>query len=146
MSKTNAFETDWLELIFNNTAVANIGDAGGLRAAPTAGSLYIALYTESPTDSTNGTECAYGDYDRVAVTRASGAGGWTVSGNTADNTSAIQFPQASSGSESAVAVGIHTQDYPATTLIYYGDLDSNLSISSGVQPEFSAGDLDITES
>jgi len=144
MSKVNTFETDWLELVFNNTALANIGDSGGLRAASTAGSLYVALYTVSPTENTTGTECSYTSYDRVAVAR-SGAG-WTVSGDTADNTSAIQFPQATGGSETAVAVGINAMDYPSDTLLYYGALDSNISISAGVQPEFQAGDLDVTES
>ena len=73
-SKTDAFETDVLEHIFQNVAIANIGDATGLPAG-TAGSLYIALFTTTPTDSTAGTECAFGAYARQAVARASGAGG-----------------------------------------------------------------------
>lgn len=44
----NAAATDLLELIFNNTAWANIGDAGGLQPSASAGSLYLSLHTSSP--------------------------------------------------------------------------------------------------
>ncbi len=33
MSKTNTFESDLLLLLFNNTNIANVGDATGLRWA-----------------------------------------------------------------------------------------------------------------
>jgi hypothetical protein len=42
MSKSNTFENDLLQLIFNNVDIADIGDAGGLQNSATAGSLYIA--------------------------------------------------------------------------------------------------------
>jgi hypothetical protein len=81
MSKGNTFENDLLLLIFNNTDIADIGDAGGLQNSATAGSLYIALHTADPGEAGNATtsESAYGSYARQAVAR-SGAG-WTVSGN-----------------------------------------------------------------
>ncbi len=34
--------------MFQNTAIANIGDAGGLRGSVSAGNFYIALYTVTP--------------------------------------------------------------------------------------------------
>ena len=95
MSKSNTFENDLLALIFNNTDIADIGDAGGLQNSATAGSLYVALHTADPgeagTAATN--ESAYGSYARQAVARTSG--GWTVSGNSATNTALIQFPSVS---------------------------------------------------
>ena len=48
MSATNAFETDLLKLIFQNVALANVGDASGLQPSSTAGSLYISLHTGDP--------------------------------------------------------------------------------------------------
>lgn len=145
MPKTTTFAQDWLELIFQNTNLANLGDATGLRGDGTPGNLYIALFVTSPGEAGTGTECSYTDYARVSVARASGAGGWTVTSNAIDNTSAIQFPLAGAGSsETATAVAICSQN-SGTTYLYYGSLDSNISITPGVQPEFAAGDLDITE-
>ena len=85
MSKSNTFENDLLQLIFNNVDIADIGDAGGLQNSATAGSLYLALHTADPGEAGNATtsESAYGSYARQAVAR-SGAG-WTVSGNSATN-------------------------------------------------------------
>ena len=40
-----------LKLIFNNTAWANIGDAGGLLPSASAGSLYLSLHTASPAEA-----------------------------------------------------------------------------------------------
>ena len=45
MSKSNSFETAILGLIFNNTDIAGIGDAGGLQNSAAAGSLYVSLHT-----------------------------------------------------------------------------------------------------
>lgn len=57
----NAAATDLLELIFNNVAWANIGDATGLPGSAAAGSLYISLHTASPGEGGDQTtnECSY---------------------------------------------------------------------------------------
>jgi hypothetical protein len=138
-SITNAFETSLLGLIFNNTDVANIGDAAGLQNSATAGSLYVALYTTAPTDSTSGTECNYTGYARVAVARS--AGGWTISGNNASNTSVITFDPCTAGSNTVIAYGILTAS-SAGDLLFWGDTAS-LAVSNGITPEFAAGALDI---
>ncbi len=61
MSKSNTFENDLLALIFNNTDIADIGDAGGLQNSAAAGSLYVALHTSDPGEAGNATtnETAY---------------------------------------------------------------------------------------
>ena len=71
MSKSNAFETSLLGLLFNNTDIANIGDAAGLQNSAAAGSLYLALHTADPGEAGDQTtnECTYGSYARVAVAR-----------------------------------------------------------------------------
>ena len=144
MSKTNAFETDFAELVFNDVDLAGIGDATGLQGDPSsAGSLYAALFTVTPTESTPGTECSYGSYARVAIAR-SGAG-WTIAGNNTSNTGVISFPTSTSGSETAVAVGIMAAS-SGTVLMYYNTLDSSISITVGVQPQFLANTLDVNES
>ncbi len=91
MTATNAFETALLDLYFNNTDHANVGDAAGLQNSATAGSFYISLHTGDPGEAGSQTtsEASYTGYARVAVARTSG--GWTVSGNNASNTAIINF-------------------------------------------------------
>lgn len=144
-SKTNAFETSFLELVFNNSNIANIGDATGLRGSTSAGSFYVALFTSDPTDTGTATnECNYTGYARVAVARTSG--GWTVSGNNASNTAAVTFGECTSGTNTATHFGICKAGTATTAdLIFHGDLDSSLAISTGIIPEFIIGAIDVTE-
>ena len=146
MSKSNSFENSLLQLLFNNVDIANIGDAAGLQNSATAGSLYLALHTADPGEAGNQTtsECAYGSYDRVAVART--AGGWTVSGATAVNTALAQFPECTSGSETITYVSIGAEDYPnAGMILYSGALTASRSVSTGIQPQFAATALTVTE-
>ena len=68
MSMSNASETALLNLLFNNTDWANVGDAAGLQNSATAGSFYVALHTADPGDAGNQTtsEASYTGYARVA--------------------------------------------------------------------------------
>jgi hypothetical protein len=145
MSKGNTFENDLLLLIFNNTDIADIGDAGGLQNSATAGSLYATLHTGDPGEAGNATtnESAYGSYARVAVAR-SGAG-WTVTGNQAVNAALIQFPECTSGSETITHVSITTASSGASKILYSGALSSSRAVSSGIQPQFAASALTVTE-
>ena len=145
MSKSNTWENELLLLVFNNTAAALIGDASGLQPSATAGSLYVSLHTADPgeagTQATN--ECAYTSYARVAVAR-SGAG-WTVAGNAVTNAALVQFPQCTGGSETATYFAIGTASSGAVKYLYSGALSASLAISSGIQPQFGAGEIDGTE-
>ena len=145
MSKSNTWETELLQLVFNNTAAALIGDASGLQPSATAGSLYVSLHTSDPGEAGNQTtnECAYTSYARVAVAR-SGAG-WTVSANAVTNAALVQFPQCTGGSETATHFAIGTASSGTGKVLYKGALSASLAISSGIQPQFGAGDLDGTE-
>lgn len=145
MSKSNTFENDLLQLIFNNVDIADIGDAAGLQNSATAGSLYVALHTGDPGEGGTAatSEAAYGSYARVAVAR-SGAG-WTVSGNQVSNTALIQFPECTSGSETISYVSITTASSGASKILYSGALSASRAISSGIQPQFAASALTVTE-
>jgi hypothetical protein len=146
MSKSNSFENSLLLLLFNNTDIANIGDAAGLQNSAVAGSLYIALHTADPGEAGNQTtsECAYGSYDRVAVAR-SGAG-WTVAANVVTNTALAQFPECTSGSETITYVSIGTSAYPtAGVILYSGALTASRAVSTGIQPQFAISALSVTE-
>ena len=149
MAKSNSFETDFLELIFNNTTISNIGNAGGIDGAGATGNFYVRLYTTAVTvdDSTIGTECAYTGYVAGGVAVARTSGGWTVSGNQVSNTSAITFGACTAGSETVGYFAIWKDNVGSTDAdrLFWGALDSNLAVSSGITPEFGASQLVITE-
>jgi len=145
MSKSNAFENSLLQLLFNNVDIANIGDAGGLQNSATAGSLYLALHTADPGEAGDQTtnECAYTSYARIAVART--VGGWTVSGASVTNTALAQFPECTGGSETITHVSIGVASAGASVILYSGALTASRSVSSGIQPQFAASALSVTE-
>ena len=134
MSKSNAFETALLNLLFNNSNIANIGDATGLRASTTAGSFFVALHTADPGEAGDQTtsEVAYTSYARVAVAR-SGAG-WTVSGNSVSPVANIDFPACTGGTATATHFSIGTVVSGAGLVLYKGAISPTIAISTGVTP------------
>ena len=127
MSKSNAFETSHLQHVFQNAAIANIGDASGLQPSSADGSLFVALHTAWPGEtgdqSTN--EAAYTSYARVGVSR-NGATGWTVSGNNVSNTALVQFPTATGGSETEFFASIGVASSGATVILYIVKMGTRL--------------------
>jgi hypothetical protein len=105
MSKGDTFENDWLKLIFQATAIANIADNA---ATSPLTNLYVSLHTADPADAGNQTtnETAYTSYARVAVARTSG--GWTVTGNSVSPTANIDFPACTGGTATITHFGIGT--------------------------------------
>ena len=121
MSATDAFETALLQLYFQNTNHANVGDATGLRNSTAAGSFYVSLHTADPGEAGTQTtsECAYGSYARQAVVRS--AAGWTVAAANVSNAAVITFPTATSGTETATHFGIGSALTTAGNLIQLRD-------------------------
>ena len=147
MALGNASETSLMDLIFQNTAWANVGNSGGLQPSTVAGSFYIQLSTGTLTGSStqSTTEAAYGSYARQAVARSSG--GWTISGNapcTSANAAAINFPQATGGSETETYFSVGTAMSGAGSILWYGALTSSLAVSNGITPSFAIGALTCT--
>jgi hypothetical protein len=144
MSKSNAFETALLGLIFENTAIANVGDAAGLRATTTAGSLFFSLHTASPGEAGDQTtsEVAYTSYARVAVARSTA--GWTVTGNASAADANVTFPAGTGGSGTATHWGLGTSSTGAGLLLYYGAISPSIVCGSGVTPQLTAGNV-VTE-
>lgn len=142
MSKGNTFENDLLLLIFNATTIADIAEND--TSSPLT-DLYVSLHTGDPGEGGSQTtsEAAYTSYARVGVAR-SGAG-WTVSGNAVSNAALIQFPQCTGGSETLTHFAVGTASGGAGKVLYKGALSASLAVSSGIQPQFGIGDLDITE-
>jgi len=126
MSFSNTFETHVLNYVFTATSVTR----------PTA--WYLALFTSNPAEDASGTEVSTSG---TAYARQSAA--FTVSGNTASNSSAIEFPTATASYGTVSHVGV----FDASTsgnLIAYAALSSSKAIDTGDVFRVPSGDLDIT--
>jgi hypothetical protein len=98
--------------------------------------LYLALYTDDPTDADTGTEVSGGSYARQAVTLSAASGG--ASSNSAD----ITFPQATADWGTITHVGIRDAA-TGGNLLMHSALDASKTINSGDTFKINAGDLDI---
>jgi len=141
MSKGDTFENDWLKLIFQATAIANIADNA---ATSPLTNLYVSLHTADPADAGNQTtsETAYTSYARVAVARTSG--GWTVTGNSVSPAANIDFPACTGGTATITHFGIGTASSGTGKLLYSGTVSPNISVSSGVTPRLTTAST-VTE-
>jgi hypothetical protein len=141
MSLSNASETALLNLLFNNTAWALIGDASGLQPSATAGSFYVRLHTGDPGEAGDGStsEATYTGYAPVAVARS--AGGFTVSGNQISNTATVQFGECTAGSDTVTYFSVTLGSGAASPILYRGALSASRAISAGITPLFNAAAL-----
>lgn len=153
MSKSDAFETALLQLIFQNANIANLGDATGVRGSTAAGQLFVSLHNADPgetgTQSTNEvTTGQYVNYARVGINRQSGASGFTVTGNSVSPGSNIAFPSCGSGTGTTIThFGIGASSTGTGTLLYKGAVTPNITIpasTAGVVPTLTTAST-ITE-
>jgi hypothetical protein len=139
--KGNVFINDFLKLIFNATAIANIADNAA--TAPLT-NLYVSLHTADPTaaGTQSSNEAAYTSYARIAVARSSA--GWTVTAQTVVPASPITFPACIGGTSTVTYFGIGTLSTGAGKLLYAGPVTPNMSVSTGVTPQLTTS-TSITE-
>lgn len=145
MSKTNTFQNDFLLLLFNNVAIAGIGDAGGILGSAVDGSLYGSLHTANPGEKGDqeSNEAAYTSYVRIAIART--VGGWTVVGSQASNAALAQWAAATGGDEVEKYWGIGTAATGAGKLLASGKFKFPLPVVSGIEPTAAIGTLKWTE-
>lgn len=126
MSFSNYLETELLDHVFTNTAYT----------APST--LYLALFTSNPAEDGSGTEVTTSGtaYARQTVT-------FSVSGNTATTSAAVEFPTATANYGTVSHVGIYDAS-SAGNLIAYAALTTSKAIETGDVFRVPAGDLDIT--
>lgn len=141
MSKGNTFENDWLKLIFNATAIANIADNAG--ASPLT-NLFVSLHTADPGEAGDQTtnETTYTSYARVSVARS--GSGWTVTANSVSPTANIDFPTATGGTATITHFAVGTASSGAGKILYKGTVSPNISVSTGVTPRLTTAST-ITE-
>ncbi|MDB4726318.1 hypothetical protein OAF54_02685 [bacterium] len=124
MSFSNYLETEILDFAFTT----------GTATRPTA--WYIALYTAPPSDSGGGTEVSTGGYVRQSVT-------FSVSGDTASNTGAVEFPTATASYGTVTHVGVFDAS-SSGNLLAFSALNVSKAIDTGDVFRIPTGDLDIT--
>lgn len=141
MSKGNTFENDFLKLVFNATAIANIADNA---ASSPLTNLYVSLHTADPGETGDQTtsETAYTSYARVAVARS--GSGWTVTANSVSPVANIDFPACTGGTATITHFGVGTASSSTGKLLYKGTVTPNISVSTGVTPRLTTATA-ITE-
>ena len=113
-----------------------VGHVFGGSAYTAPSTLYVALYTSAPSDTGGGTEVSGGAYARQTAA-------FTVTNDTASNTSAIEYPTATADYGTVVAVGIFDAS-SSGNLLAYGNLTTSKTVSTGDVFRFNAGAIDIT--
>jgi hypothetical protein len=113
-----------------------VGHVFGGSAYTAPSTLYVALYTSAPSDTGGGTEVSGGAYARQTAA-------FTVTGNEASNTSAIEYPTATGDYGTVVAVGVFDA-LTSGNLLAYGNLTTSKTVSTGDVFRFNAGAIDIT--
>jgi len=107
---------------------------GTAYTAPTT--LYVGLYTTAPDDTGAGTEVSGGSYARQSMA-------FTVTGDTASNTSNVEFPKATASWGTVTHFAISDAS-SGGNMLCYGTLTASKSVASGDTLRFNAGELDIT--
>lgn len=135
MSKSNTFEQQWLDHVFLNANIPNIGDATGLRGSSAAGDLYVSLHTADPGEAgtalTN--ELSYDEYARQAVPRSSA--GFSREDSTISLVPNVDFPEMVAGAGGTMTHFAYVaQISGAAVVLYKGELDNPQVINAGVIP------------
>lgn len=144
MPKSTSASNSILALIFNATTWNEIAEND---SSSPATNLYLSLHTADPgvggAQTTN--ETSYTNYARIAVVRTTS--GWDApSGGATANAALAQFAQCGASGATLTHVAIGTASSGTGLVLYAGALTSSLAVANGIQPQFAAGALDVTES
>ena len=123
MSLVNAFENHVLTYLFTTGSVTR----------PTA--WYIGLFTDDPGEGGAGTEISGNGYARKAVT-------FTVSGNNASNSAAIDF-DAATGSWGTITHAAIFDAASSGNMIAYGSLTTSKAVTTGDILRLASGEFDV---
>jgi hypothetical protein len=141
MSKSDAFEANWLDLVFLGTAIPNIADNAA--TAPLT-NLQVGLHTADPGEAGNQTtsEATYTGYARVAVAR--NGTGWTRTGNSVSPVATVNFPACTGGTNTITHFSVGTAASGTGKVLYSGTYTPNQAVATGVTPQLATAST-ITE-
>lgn len=126
MSFSNYLETEILDHVF----------AGNAYTSPAA--VYVSLHTANPDEDASGAEVS-----TTGTAYARQAGTFSVTGNTATTTAAIEYATATADYGTVTHVGIWDAS-TAGNMLAYAALTASKAITTGDVFRIPAGDLDIT--
>jgi hypothetical protein len=124
MSFSNFLETELLDHVFGGNAYTS------------PSTVYVSLHTANPDEDGSGAEVSGGGYVRQA-------GSFSVTGNTATTTAAIEYATATADYGTVTHVGIYDAS-TAGNLLAYAALTASKTISTGDVFRVPSGDLSIT--
>jgi hypothetical protein len=99
--------------------------------------VYLALYTDDPTDADTGTEVTGNGYVRQSITFGAPSNGVST------NSAAIEFPQATGSFGTVTHVGIRDA-LTAGNLLYHTPLDASKTIATGDVFRVASGSLSVS--
>jgi hypothetical protein len=99
--------------------------------------VYLALYTDDPTDADTGTEITGGSYARQSITFGAPSNG------TSTNSAAIEFPAATANWGVVTHVGIRDA-LTSGNLLYHTALDASKTINNGDIFKILTSNLSVT--
>jgi hypothetical protein len=99
--------------------------------------VYLALYTNDPTDADTGTEVTGNGYVRQSITFGAPSNGVST------NSAAIEFPQATGSFGTVTHVGIRDA-LTSGNLLYHTALDASKTIATGDVFRVASGSLSVS--
>lgn len=131
MTISDTTENAILDLVFTAVAWANYADNA---ASSPQTNIHVGLHTADPGDTgtMSTSEAAYGSYARQNVARSTS--GWTVSAGSCSPDANIDFPQATSGSETETHFSTGKTGGGAAAILWSGTVSPNIVVSTGVIP------------
>ena len=135
MAMTPEAENNFLKLLFQNVAWANIGDASGLQPSGAAGDIWLSLHTASPAGQNSQTqsEATYTSYARINVPRT--ASDWTVTANAATLAAIQSFPTSTGSSNVVTHCGLGTASSGTGHLFAVGAISPSITVTTGITPQ-----------
>jgi hypothetical protein len=132
--KGNTWINDYLKLLLNATAIANIADNAASSPLTNLG-LSLSTGTLSASSTQTTTEAGYTSYARVAVARTTG-GFTAASAQQSVLVATASFPAATGGSETETYAMLGTDTAAlAGKNLYWGPVSPTLVVSNGVTPQ-----------
>jgi hypothetical protein len=131
MSKSNTHENDYLKLVYNATAIANLADNA---SSSPATNITVHFHVADPGEAgiTTTSECTYTGYAAATVART--AGGWTVTGNVV-NPAAVILAGACTGGSNTVTHFSTSLAGGSTVILHSGTVTPNITVTNGVTPK-----------
>lgn len=130
----STFANDWLKLVFQAVAIANLCDNAG--TSPIT-NLQLALHTATPASGNQTTsEAAYTGYARLAEVRSTASPGFTVAGNVATLAANANFGTSSgTPSETEEFMSIGKSSTGTGEVYFYGAISPTIAVTAaGVTP------------